>query len=104
MGSSRPGVSVGSETAGFEKALGDVVGEVAEAECGPAQVFEPAADCFGGAVAGAGVIEEREDVIPAFCKGAAESCDLDQAAGDRCADRVDQAVHDLLPGSSQSGV
>ena len=38
------------------------MGEVAEAERGAAEVLEPAVDGLGGAVAGAGAVEEREDV------------------------------------------
>ena len=43
------------EPAGFEEGSGDVVGEVAEAEGDASEVFE-------AAVAGAGPVEEREDV------------------------------------------
>jgi len=40
-GSSNPGCSCPPEAAGLEQASGDVVGQVAEPECGAAEVFEP---------------------------------------------------------------
>lgn len=43
-------VWVGSKSAGFEQASGDVVGEVSEAEGGVAEVFESSVDCLGRAV------------------------------------------------------
>ena len=39
---------VGSEAAGVEQAAGDVVGQVAEAEGGAAEVFESAVDASVG--------------------------------------------------------
>jgi cytidylate kinase len=41
---------------------GDVAGEVAEAECGSAEVLEAAVDRFGGSVAGAGPVEVGQHV------------------------------------------
>ena len=74
---------MGSEPPGLEQGPGDVVGEVAEAQGGASEVFEPAVDRLGGAVARAGVVEEREDVVASFGQGAAELADLDQAGGNR---------------------
>ena len=72
---------MGSESAGFEQAAGDVVGEVAEAEGGAAEVFEAAVDRLGRAVGGAGSVEEREDVDGALFQGASEASDLDERGG-----------------------
>jgi len=63
---------VWSESAGFEQTSRDVVSEVAEAESGAAEVFEASVDGLGGAVAGAGAVEEREDVRGALLQGPAE--------------------------------
>lgn len=57
------------------------MGQVTEPEGGASQVFEAAVDGFGGAVAGGGPGEEREDVVAACGQGLAESYDLDQAGG-----------------------
>ncbi|EGR96954.1 hypothetical protein HMPREF1162_2360 [, partial [[Propionibacterium] namnetense SK182B-JCVI] len=73
---------MGSESSGFEQTPRDVVGQVPEAEGGAAQVFEPPVDGLGGAVAGAGPVEEREDVRGALLQGAAELVDLDERRGD----------------------
>ena len=48
-GSSHLAVYDGAESASFEERSGDVVGEVAKAQSGAAEVFEPAVDRFGGA-------------------------------------------------------
>ena len=69
---------MGSESAGFEQGSGDVVGEVAEAEGGAAEVFEASVDGFGGAVAGAGPVEVGQHVGGALLEGAAEGGDLGQ--------------------------
>ena len=53
---------MGSESAGFEQAAGDVVGEVPESEGGAAEVFEAAVDGLGGTVAGAWPVEVGEHV------------------------------------------
>ena len=42
------------------------------AECGAAEVFEPAVDGLGGAVAGSGPVEVGEDVVGAAGQGAPE--------------------------------
>ena len=55
-------MSLGFESSSFEECSGDVVGEVAESECGSAQVFEAAVDDFGETVAGVGVVEACQDV------------------------------------------
>ena len=78
---------MGSEPSGLEEGSGDVVGGVAEAWGGAAGVFESAVDRFGGAVAGAVVVEERGGVIAAFGQGAAgqgaaELAGLDRAGGE----------------------
>lgn len=49
--------------------------EVAEPEGGAAEVFESYFDRFGGAVAGAGSGEERQDVDSALLEGASELAD-----------------------------
>ena len=50
------------EPAGFEEAPRDVVRQVPEPQGRAAEVFEAAIDGLGGTVAGAGPVEEREDV------------------------------------------
>jgi hypothetical protein len=92
--------AVGSEAAGFQQGSGDVVGEVAEAECAAAQVFQAAVDGFGGAVAGAGPVEVGEHVGGAAGQGPAEGDDLAQRGRDAAADRGDQFLHELAPGAS----
>lgn len=83
------------EASGLEQRSGDVVREVAEPECGTAQVLEPAVDRLGGAVAGAGTVEVGQHVGCAFLQRAAERGDLDQCVRDTGADRVDQLDHQL---------
>ena len=51
---------MGSEAADLEQASGDVVGQVAEPECGAAQVFEPSVEPLGRPVASAGSFEVGE--------------------------------------------
>lgn len=87
---------MGSESSGFEQTPRDVVGQVPEAEGGAAQVFEPPVDGLGGAVAGAGPVEEREDVRGALLQGAAELVDLDERRGDAGGDGIDHGLHHLL--------
>ncbi len=87
---------MGSESSGFEKARGDVVAEVAEAERGAVEVFEASVDRLGRAVVGAGAIEEREDVRGALLEGAAESADLDQRGRNTAGDAVDHGLHHRL--------
>ena len=79
------------------------MGQVAEPEGGASQVFEAAVDGFGGAVAGGGPVEEREDVVAACGQGLAESYDLDQAGGNARSDRRDQPGHDLCAFGSTAG-
>ena len=69
---------------------GDVVGEVAEAESGAAQVLQAAVDRFGWTVAGAGPVEVGQYVSGSLAQGAAELGDLDQRPGDAGAERLDQ--------------
>lgn len=69
------------------------MGEVAEAERGAAQVLEAPVDRLGRAVAGAGPVEEREDVRGALLHRATELADLHQRGGDCCGDR---GLHHLL--------
>ncbi len=59
-------------------------------------MFESAVDGFGGSVAGAWPVEEREDVGRALSQGACEPADLDKGGGDAGADRVDHSLHHLL--------
>ena len=67
---------MGSESAGFQECSGDVVGEVAEAEGGAAEVLEAPVDGFGGSVRGAGPVEVGQDVGGATLQGPAEGDDL----------------------------
>ena len=75
--------------------ISDVVGEVAEAEGGAAEVFESAVDRFGGSVGGAGPVEVGEHVGGALGEGVAERDDLGQGGGDGVGERVDQRRHQL---------
>ena len=70
-----------SESASLEEAAGDVVGEVAEAEGGAAQVFEPTVDRLGGAVGGAGSVEVGQDVLDATGQGPTEFAGSSYLAG-----------------------
>lgn len=70
--------------------------EVPEAERGAAEVFETPVDRFGWSVAGAGAIEEREDVRSALPQGPAESADLDQRGRNAAGDTVDHGLHHRL--------
>lgn len=72
------------------------MGEVAEAECGPAEVLEPPVDRFRRPVRRAGSVEERDDVGGALFHRAAELADRDQRGGDPAADRGDHGLHHLL--------
>lgn len=81
-GSSRLRVYEGSEASGFEDGAGDVVAEVAEAECGAAEVFESSVGGLGGAVGGGGAVEERKDVARPGVQGPAEFAYLDQGGRD----------------------
>ena len=97
-GSSQSSVEGGSETAGVEYCPSDVVGQVTEPESGPAEVLEPSVDRFGRAVAGAGMIEERQDVAAALVERPAKSCQLGQSLGDPVGQRLDDAGERGLPG------
>ena len=72
------------------------MGEVAEAEGGAAEVFESPVDGLGGAVAGAGAVEECEDVARPLLHGPAELADLDERRGNAAADRSDHLLHHRL--------
>ena len=54
-------------------------------------MLEAAVDGLGWAVAGAGMVEEREDVIAAFVESPAELSQLDQGLRDTCLERVDHS-------------
>ncbi|CCI52580.1 hypothetical protein BN13_1880002 [Nostocoides jenkinsii Ben 74] len=88
----------GSEAAGLEKAAGDVVGQVAEAEGGATQVLEATVEGFGGAIGGAGAVEVGEDVRGAFLQSPAQGSDLFQRGRDAGADGVDDGLHPGLAG------
>ena len=60
-------------------------------------MFEQSVDRFGGAVRGAGVVEEREDVIAAPFHRLPERAELVEAGGNPGLDGVDHPSHDLLP-------
>ena len=83
---------MGSEPPGFKQGPGDVVGEVAEAERGAAEVFEASVDRFGWAVAGAWAVEEGEHVGRPSVEGPAQADELDEVSRDAGADRVDHAL------------
>ena len=61
-----------SEASGVERASGDVVVEVAEAEGDAPEGLGPAVDGLGGAVRAVGVVEEREHVAHAAFEGTSE--------------------------------
>ena len=82
-GSSHFAVYDRPEAAGLQEAPGDVVGEVAEAEGGAAEVFEPAVEGLGRAVAGAGPVEVGEHVAGPLVQGATEPPQLDQSGRGR---------------------
>ena len=56
-------------------------------------MFEAAVGRLGRSVAGAGAVEEREDVRGTLAHGAAELADLDQRDGNAAGDRVDHCLH-----------
>jgi hypothetical protein len=58
-------------------------------------VLEAPLDRFDRAVAGPGVVEERENVGRALFQGAAEASDLDERCRDAAGDRVDYGLHQL---------
>ena len=70
--------------------------EVPESERSTAQVLETPVDCLGRSVAGAGAVEEREDVRSALLQGPAQSADLDQRGRNAASDAVDHGLHHLL--------
>lgn len=86
---------MGSEAAGLEQAPGDVVGQVAEPEGGPAEVLEPAVDRLGRAVGCAGPVEVGEHVGGALLQRLAQGDHLGERLRDAGADRVDQLDHQL---------
>ena len=65
---------MGSESAGFQECSGDVVGEVAEAEGGAAEVLEPAVDGLGGTVGGTGPVRNRQDLWMGVSGGLLVGC------------------------------
>lgn len=73
------------------------MGQIPEASGGAAEVFQQPVDRFGGAVAGAGMIEVGQDVVTAFVHGSAEGFQLGQAIRNPAGDGVDEPQHDLLP-------
>lgn len=73
-----------------------MVGEVADSSGGSCEVFEEAVDGFGGAVAGAGVVEERKDVCAAPFHGPPERADLLKPGRDPGLEAGDQPGHDLV--------
>ena len=87
-------MSLGFESSSFEECSGDVVGEVAESECGSAQVFEAAVDDFGETVAGVGVVEACQDVPGSAFECPAQRDQLGQAPlHARGSQRVDFGSH-----------
>lgn len=76
------------------------MGRVPEPESGVTEVFEAAVECFGGAVAGAGPVEEREDVGGAAFQGVAEPDQFGQLGGDAGGDRLDHAGHEVATEST----
>ena len=85
------------ESAGFEEAAGDVVGEVTEPEGGSAEVFEASVDGFGGTVAGVGVVEVGQDVPGSAFKCPAQCNELGQTPRyARGGQRVDFGFHQSL--------
>ncbi len=79
---------MGSEAAGLEQGSGDVVGEVAEAEGGAAQVLQPAVDRLRRAVAGAGSVEVGQDILGALLQGPPEGEEFGEGGGDAAAERL----------------
>lgn len=86
---------MGSEAAGLEQASGDVVGQVAEPECGATQVFEPSVERLGRPVAGAGSFEVGEHVSGSLLQGPAQGGELGEHLGDAGAEVGDQLLHEL---------
>lgn len=82
-----------SEAAAFKERPGDVVGEVAEAEGGAAEVFESAVDGFGGSVAGAGAVEVGQHVGGSPGHGAPEPSEFFECGGNAVADGGDHGLH-----------
>ena len=83
---------MGSESAGFEEAAGNVVGEVPEPESAAAEVFQPSVDGLGGTVRGAWVVEVGQHVTGSAFQGGAELAEFDQGGGNASADRVDDLL------------
>lgn len=84
---------MGSEAASFQEATRDVVGELAKAHGGTAEVFEAAMDGLGGSVAGAGSVEVRQHVRSETLQRPPERAGLAQGTGNAGADRVDQGLY-----------
>ena len=59
-------------------------------------MFEPAIECFRGAVAGAGPVEVREHVPCAAFQRPAQRNDLGQRSGNAGTDRADHCPHELF--------
>lgn len=60
-------------------------------------MLEAAVDGLRGAVGGAGVVEEREDVGGALFQGAAEASQLYERDRDTTGQRVDDGLYEELP-------
>ena len=95
-GSSRLRVESGPEPAGLEQAPGDVVGEVAEAERGAAEVLKSSVEGLGRPVAGTGSVEVRQDVFGPLLQRSSERDELGQRGRDAAAERVDEVAHQPL--------
>jgi len=87
---------LGSESSGLEQAAGDVVGEVSEAECAAAEVFEATVDRFGRAVAGAGPVEVGKHVGGSLFQGSAEGSEFDERGRDAAAEAGDELLHQAM--------
>lgn len=72
------------------------MGQVPEPQCDPAEVLEAAVDGFGGAVAGAWAVEEREHVGRASAEGPAQAGEFDEFLRDPGTDRVDHTFEQEL--------
>jgi hypothetical protein len=77
-GSSQTRVWSRSESSGVEEAGSDVVGEVAEPECGFAEVLESSVDGLGRSVARAGAVEVGEHLVGSSTQRSPELGQLDE--------------------------
>lgn len=84
---------MGSGSAGFQEGSGGAVGkEGLKATGGAVEVFETSIDRFGGAVAGAGVVEVGQHVEGPSFQGSTEGDQLGELRGHSVGEVVDHGL------------